>query len=38
VYVGKFKKDKRHGKGTLTMVSGEVKKGIWKKDKFKKSN
>ncbi len=35
-YIGKWKKGLKHGKGTFTHLSGKIKKGIWKKDKWVK--
>jgi len=34
-YVGKFKKGKYHGKGTLTLPDGRILKGNWIKNSLK---
>lgn len=33
-YVGEFKNNKRHGKGTYTHANGTIKKGTWKDNRF----
>jgi len=32
-YVGEWKSDKQHGKGSFYMSSGHVKEGIWENGK-----